>query len=185
MYRLTCSTVKAPLCTTPLAHVCSHGVPSLPSDSMSDTGVNDKGLALKAQVVSQALETNATLIQQGPLAALAAVGGLEIAAMTGAYLEASRRGIPAIVDGFISGVAALAALRHDPAVARCLFASHKSEELGAKLLLEELGCEAVLDMRLRLGEGTGAVMTLPVLRGAAAVMREMASLDEVMAAQQK
>jgi nicotinate-nucleotide--dimethylbenzimidazole phosphoribosyltransferase len=148
-------------------------------------GLNDEGVALKVQTVVQALETNAALMQQGPLAALSAVGGLEIAAMTGAYLEASRRNIPAIVDGFISGVAALAALRHDPAVAKCLFASHKSEELGAKLLLEELGCEAVLDMRLRLGEGTGAVMALPVLRASAAIMRDMASLDDVLAAQQQ
>ena len=147
------------------------------------TGVDDAGLAAKRAAVADALAANADLIAAGgALGALRAVGGLELAAMAGAYLEAARRRLPAIVDGFISGAAALAAARHDPSARAALFGSHRSAEAGAVLLLRELGLSAPLDMGLRLGEGTGAVLALPLLRAAAAVVRDMTSLQEVLAA---
>jgi nicotinate-nucleotide--dimethylbenzimidazole phosphoribosyltransferase len=142
--------------------------------------VDDAGLKVKQEVVAAALQQNQDLIQQGPLQALQAVGGLELAAMAGAYIEAGRRGIPAVIDGFISGVAALAAVRIAPGTKQCLFASHSSAEQGAQLLLRELGLQPMLQLGLRLGEGTGAVLAVPLLRSAACVMRDMATLQQVM-----
>jgi nicotinate-nucleotide--dimethylbenzimidazole phosphoribosyltransferase len=117
------------------------------------TGVGAAGLAAKAAAVAAGLEANAGVIAAGgPRGALRAVGGLELAAMAGAYVEAARRRLPVVVDGFISGVAALAAARAEPGVAACLFASHTSAEAGARRVLGELGLRAPLDMGLRLGE---------------------------------
>jgi nicotinate-nucleotide--dimethylbenzimidazole phosphoribosyltransferase len=152
------------------------------------TGVDDAGLQVKQAVVQEALAANGSLIQQGPLQALQAVGGLELAAMTGAYLEAARRGMPAVVDGYISGAAALAAVRQQPqAVRQCLFLSHQSVEAqhcGGQRLIAELGCgQPVLQLGLRLGEGTGALLAVPLLRSAAAIMRDMAALQDVLAAE--
>jgi NaMN:DMB phosphoribosyltransferase len=117
------------------------------------TGVGDAGLAAKRRAVAAALEANAALIAGGgALGALQAAGGLELAAMAGAFIEAARRRLPAVVDGFVSGAAALAAARIDPSVRGCLFASHRSAEAAAGLVLEELGLAAPLHMGMRLGE---------------------------------
>ncbi|KAG2427026.1 hypothetical protein HYH02_014672 [Chlamydomonas schloesseri] len=175
------------------------------------TGVDDAGLDAKRRAVADALAVNAELIKGGggsggggALAALRAVGGLELAAMAGAALEAAALGVPVVADGFISGAACLAALAHDPQrVGRVLLLSHRSAERGAALLVSALTgatplaphllqqnpqqqqvtwpAPAVLDMGLRLGEGTGAVLVLPLLRSAAAVLRDMASLEAVLA----
>eukprot|EP00775_Hariotina_reticulata_P010334 gene10334-10491_t len=148
------------------------------------TGVDDAGLAAKQAAVAAALSINQHHIGNGPLQALQAVGGLELAAMAGAYLEAASQCMPVIVDGFVSGVAALVAARLDHAARQCLFLSHRSAELGTQLLVEQLGGDApVLDMGMRLGEGTGAVLCLPLLRSAAAVMTDMAALEDVLAGQ--
>lgn len=132
--------------------------------------------------MTAALSLNQELIQSGPLGALQAVGGLELAAMVGAYLAAAERQVPVIVDGFVSGAAALTAVRHQPDVSQCLFISHQSAEAGTQRLLAELGQLPVLDMGLRLGEGTGAVLSVPLLRSAAAMVSDMASLEDVLAA---
>ena len=146
-------------------------------------GLDDAGLQLKRDTVAAALAANATALASGePLAALAAVGGLELAAMAGAFLEAGRRGVPCIVDGFISSVAALAAARADPLVAPCLFWSHASAERGAAAAAAAAGGRPALDMGLRLGEGTGAVLCVPLLRSAAAVLSQMVSLEDAVAA---
>ncbi|KAG7668743.1 putative Nicotinate-nucleotide--dimethylbenzimidazole phosphoribosyltransferase [Nannochloris sp. 'desiccata'] len=162
------------------------------------SGVDDAGLALKISTVKAALETNRELISTGdPFKILQALGGLEIAAMTGAYIQASKSNIAAIVDGFISGAAALVACKMDPKVARCLFWSHKSAEQGAVLLMEAVratvtstgssgtekdlnGVIPILDLGLKLGEGTGAVLALPILRSAAAIMSNMAALKDIL-----
>ena len=139
-------------------------------------------------MVAAALRANAASLEGGrPLAALAAVGGLELAAMAGAYLEAGRLGMPCLVDGFISTVAAAAAVAEDSRVASTLFYSHASAERGAAAALAAAGASAgggraALAMGLRLGEGSGAVLAVPLLRAAAALMRDMGSLQEVMAA---
>lgn len=133
-----------------------------------------------------ALAANASAIGDGSdrLAALAAVGGLELAAMAGAFLEAGRLGMPAVVDGFISGAAAAVAARADPRAAAVQFWSHASAERGAGAAAAAAGshARAALAMGLRLGEGTGAVLAVPLLRSAAAIARDMASLEQVLAA---
>jgi nicotinate-nucleotide--dimethylbenzimidazole phosphoribosyltransferase len=110
--------------------------------------------------------------------ALAAVGGLELVALTGAMLEATRRRLPVVLDGYATAVAALAATRLDPAVAEGLLASHRSAEQGHRLALDELGLEPLLDLRLRLGEASGALLALPLIAAAGALHREMATFAE-------
>ena len=110
--------------------------------------------------------------------ALQAVGGLEIVALAGAILEAVRRRLPVVLDGYATTVAALAAARLEPAVGEGLIASHRSAEPGHALVLAELGLEPLLDLRLRLGEASGALLALPLVAAAGALCREMATFEE-------
>jgi len=152
------------------------------------TGIDDDGLARKGAVVDRAVALHGDSGLSGH-EALRRVGGLEIAAMTGAALAGARLGLAVVSDGFISSVAVLAALhiaRDDSPerasqLASALFFAHRSAERGHGLALEEcaafVGCDAtpILDLGMRLGEGTGAALAIPVLRAAAAVMRDMAT----------
>jgi nicotinate-nucleotide--dimethylbenzimidazole phosphoribosyltransferase len=113
-----------------------------------------------------------------PRQALRAVGGLELAALAGAAGEGARRGLPVILDGYAVGVAALAAVRLDPTVGEALLAGHRSAEPGHQLVLAELGLEPLLDLRLRLGEASGAVLALPVVAAAGTLYGEMATFAE-------
>lgn len=140
------------------------------------TGVDDAGLARKRRVVEVALARHRHAAT--PLGALAALGGLEIAALTGFYLGAAAAKTPVVLDGFIGGAAALVAVALSPHVRDYLFASHLSQEPGHRLQLEHLGLEPLFDLELRLGEGTGAVLAFGVLRGAAAALAEMATFAE-------
>jgi nicotinate-nucleotide--dimethylbenzimidazole phosphoribosyltransferase len=140
------------------------------------TGVDDRGLAAKRGVVEASLRLHAQRLGDAR-SALAAVGGLEIAALAGAASEAARRGQAVIVDGFISTVAALAAARLDPAILPALFFAHRSAEAGHRLALSALGGMPLLDLEMRLGEATGSALAFPVLKAAAAVMREMATFS--------
>ena len=142
------------------------------------TGVDDEGLARKRDAVRRALEVNATAIRRGGLDAAAAVGGLEICGLAGVMLEAGRHRKPVIIDGFISGAAALVAVGIDPAVSAYLVASHRSQELGHGAVLERLGLRPLLDLELRLGEGTGAALALPIVRAAVRLLNEMATFGE-------
>ncbi len=150
------------------------------------TGVDDERLAHKRQVVAGALARHALDASTGGAAArraLECVGGLEIAAMAGAVLEGAARGLVVVVDGYIATAAALAAARLDPAVLPCLVFAHRSAEPGHGVALDAfvaLGlapddARPLLDLGLRLGEGTGGVLALPLLRAAARVMAEMAT----------
>lgn len=138
------------------------------------TGVDDAGLARKREVVTAMLARHADLATD-PRGALAALGGLELAAIAGAVLEAPRHGIAVVADGFISTVAALAAVRIDPTAARALFVAHHSAEHGHAAALTVLGIRPLLALDMRLGEGSGAALALPILRAAAAILREMAT----------
>jgi nicotinate-nucleotide--dimethylbenzimidazole phosphoribosyltransferase len=142
------------------------------------TGVDDAGLERKLNAVTVALRVNASQIERGPLETLAAVGGLEIAGLVGVILEAARHRKPVIIDGFISGAAALVASRLAPATTGYMIASHRSQERGHGAVLAELGLRPLLDLDLRLGEGTGAVLALPLVRAAVALLNEMATFDE-------
>jgi nicotinate-nucleotide--dimethylbenzimidazole phosphoribosyltransferase len=142
------------------------------------TGIDEEGLRRKIAAVVRALEVNREAIAQGPLETLAAVGGLEIAGLVGVILEGAEMRKPVIVDGFISGAAALTAAAMTPAAAGYLIASHRSQEIGHGAVLERLGLRPLLDLDLRLGEGTGAVLALPLVRAAMRLLNDMATFDE-------
>lgn len=138
------------------------------------TGVDNEGLSRKTSVVQQALSVNQP-DREDAIDVLAKVGGLEIAGMAGLILGAAARNCPVVLDGFISGAAALAASRLCPASLDYILASHVSDEKGHAVLLEVLGLEPMLRLDMRLGEGTGGVLALPLIDSACAVMREMAT----------
>jgi len=142
------------------------------------TGVDDEGLRRKVAAVASALHVNRDAISRGPLDTLAALGGLEIAGLVGVILEGASRRKPVIIDGFISGAAALVAAAMDQEVTGYLIASHRSQELGHGAVLERLGLRPLLDLDLRLGEGTGAALALPLVRASARLLNDMATFGE-------
>jgi nicotinate-nucleotide--dimethylbenzimidazole phosphoribosyltransferase len=113
-----------------------------------------------------------------PLGALAALGGLEIVGLAGVVLEAAALRRPVLLDGFIATAAALAAAALAPDAREYMFAAHRSQELGHAAALGALGLRPLLDLDLRLGEGTGALLALPLLRAAVRVLNEMATFEE-------
>ncbi len=139
------------------------------------TGLDDAGLAHKLAVLGQALETNANA--QAPLQALAALGGLEIATMTGAVLQAAQQRRLIVVDGFITTAAVAVAAALTPAVLqRCVFA-HASAESGHARWLVQLGAWPLFDLGMRLGEGSGAALAWPIVDSACRLLAEMASFE--------
>ena len=139
------------------------------------TGLDAAGIERKAQVLRQALAANAGATE--PLAALAALGGFEIATMVGSVLQAAHERRVIVVDGFIASSAVLVASRLAPHVLqRCVFA-HRSDERGHARLLEQLGAEPLLDLGLRVGEGSGAALAWPLLESACRILNEMASFE--------
>jgi nicotinate-nucleotide--dimethylbenzimidazole phosphoribosyltransferase len=141
------------------------------------TGMDAAGLERKRAVVASALERNAP--DRGDVrGVLERLGGLEIVALAGAILEAVRRRLPVVLDGYATTVAALAAVRLETAVGEGLVASHRSAEPGHDLVLVELGLEPLLDLRLRLGEASGALLALPLVAAAGRLCREMATFEE-------
>jgi nicotinate-nucleotide--dimethylbenzimidazole phosphoribosyltransferase len=140
------------------------------------TGLDATGLDRKRSLVSAAIARHGAPLT--PREALLAVGGLEVAALAGAATEAVRLRLPVVLDGYAVTVAALAAARLDPAVGEALVASHRSAEPGHELALAELGAEPLLDLRLRLGEASGALLALPIIAAAGALHAEMATFEE-------
>jgi len=141
------------------------------------TGVDDDGLERKRTVIDRALARHADVLDD-PLAVAAALGGRELAAILGAALAARRHGIPVLLDGFVctAAVAPLAKLRADT-LAHAL-AGHVSAEAGHRILLHELGLHALVDLNMRLGEGSGAAVALLILRAALACHTGMATFAE-------
>jgi nicotinate-nucleotide--dimethylbenzimidazole phosphoribosyltransferase len=140
------------------------------------TGIQGQALRHKLEVIRTILDRQ-RLDPSDPVGVLAAVGGCEFGAMAGAMLGAAARGWAVIVDGYIAGAAALVALALEPRLRDFLVWSHRSAEPGARKLLEILDFEPVLDLNLRLGEGTGAALAVPILRSACAIAREMATFS--------
>jgi len=140
------------------------------------TGIDDRRMLRKREVVSRALALH---VRPGVpiLELLAAIGGLEIAAIAGAIIEGRERGLAVIIDGFIVTVAALAALHLESRCRAACFFGHRSVEPGHGVVLEALRAEPLLDLGLRLGEGTGAVLALPLLRVACFMLSEMATFE--------
>jgi nicotinate-nucleotide--dimethylbenzimidazole phosphoribosyltransferase len=141
------------------------------------TGVDDEGLSRKVEAVSRGLALLELRPDRDPVDLLAAVGGLEIAYLVGVTLGASARRVPVLVDGFITAAAALVAARLEARCAGALIAATRSPEPGHAHVIEALGLEPLLDLRLRLGEGTGAALALPLVRGAIAILTDMATFD--------
>ena len=147
------------------------------------TGVDNTGIEHKARVIGAALELHGLGTGEvSALEVLARVGGLEIAALTGAIIASAQAGVPVLIDGFIVSVAALAATRIAPSCQEWLIFSHRSREHGHRLILEALRAEPILDLRLRLGEGSGAAVAVPVVRLACALHSGMATFAEAQVA---
>ena len=141
------------------------------------TGLDDAGLARKLAVLTAAVAAHPTLDRADPRAVLATFGGLEIAQMAGAMLQAATHRMLVLVDGFIGGAAALVAARLDANVLPYCVFSHQSAEAGHRLMLDALGARPLLQLDLRLGEGTGAALAYPLLQAAVAFLNEMASFE--------
>lgn len=160
-----CAALTSVLCDRPVAEVTGRG-----------TGLDDEGLTVKIKTIEDALALHQPS-PDDPLGALAAVGGFEIAAICGYVLQAAALGVPVMLDGFISTCGALVATTLCPAAADYLFAGHCSVEIGHRAQLDRLGLEPILDLNLRLGEGTGAALATQVLTSAVAVYNEMATFE--------
>ncbi len=140
------------------------------------TGLDDNALADKIATIETSLKFNSDRLAD-PLSTLAAVGGLEIAGIAGLVLGAASRGIPVIVDGFISSAGALVACRMCAAAKDYLFFSHKSAEAGHETFFKIFETEPLLDLGMRLGEGTGAALAMSIIEAAVKIYNEMATFD--------
>jgi nicotinate-nucleotide--dimethylbenzimidazole phosphoribosyltransferase len=156
--------VACALLGLPAAHLAGPG-----------TGLDPAGVARKALVIERALARHRG---DRPLLALQRLGGFEIAALAGAYLRCGQLGLPALVDGFIATAAVLVAVRLRPELSPWLFYAHCSAEPGHRRILEALEARPLLDLGMRLGEGSGAAVALPILRAAAALHAGMATFAE-------
>lgn len=145
------------------------------------TGLNAAEVSHKARVIEQALALHAGHLDD-PLQTLFRLGGFEIAALVGAYVACAQEGIVALVDGFICTVAAMVAVRLSPACSEWLIYSHRGAELGHQHVLESLQAEPLLDLGLRLGEGSGAALAVPLVRLACDLHGQMATFAEAAVA---
>ena len=160
----TASLLLAKLCNRPIDTITGMG-----------TGLDAAGVQRKKAILQEVLDQHRDVTE--PLQVLAAMGGLEVATMVGAILQAAAERRVIVVDGFITSAAVLVASRLQPAVLqRCVYA-HRSGEPGHNLMLLELGAQPLLDWQLRLGEGSGAATAWPLLPAACAILREMASFS--------
>ncbi|MDI2146071.1 MULTISPECIES: nicotinate-nucleotide--dimethylbenzimidazole phosphoribosyltransferase [unclassified Pseudomonas] len=164
------SALACALLDCPVAHLTGPG-----------TGLNAEGVSHKAQVIERALALHAA--QRGDaLQTLFNLGGFEIAALVGAYLACAQEGVAVLVDGFICTVAALVAVRLNPACREWLLFGHRGAEPGHRHVLETLGAEPLLELGLRLGEGSGAALAVPLLRLACDLHGQMATFAEAAVA---
>ncbi|WP_038091836.1 nicotinate-nucleotide--dimethylbenzimidazole phosphoribosyltransferase [Tumebacillus flagellatus] len=161
------SAIAAVLTGHPLAELVGRG-----------TGIDENTLSLKGQVIQRALDVNQPNPQDA-LDVLAKVGGLEIAGLAGVVLGAAEAGTAVLVDGVIAAAAALTAYRMEPAVGAYLFASHLSQEPAHRVMLAAMELSPLLQLEMRLGEGTGAVLAMPLLEAATRLVREMATFADL------
>ncbi len=159
------SAVIAALTGEPVARVTGRG-----------TGISMEALPAKVAVIEKALAVNAPDASD-PIDVLAKVGGLEIAAMTGVFLAGAARRVPVVMDGFISAAAALVAVRLCHECVDYILPSHVSIEAGHQVVFEELGLTPLFDLQMRLGEGTGAALSMSIVEAAARILSEMATFE--------
>ncbi|HEX7739779.1 MAG TPA: nicotinate-nucleotide--dimethylbenzimidazole phosphoribosyltransferase [Marmoricola sp.] len=165
--------------TTPAAAMIAAGL-GLPAEEVvgRGTGIDDAALTHKAEVIAAAL-ARAGDRTEDPIETLAALGSADLAATTGYLLAGAEAGVPLLLDGLMSVACALTATRIDAGAAAWFAAGHRSTEPAQTLALDKLGLVPLLDLDMRLGEGSGAVAAVPVVRSAAAVMRDVALLSEL------
>ncbi|MDC4351496.1 nicotinate-nucleotide--dimethylbenzimidazole phosphoribosyltransferase [Acinetobacter baumannii] len=142
------------------------------------TGIGADQLRHKIEVIEKAIELHHKHVIGDVFKTLCAVGGLEIAAIVGAYIRCAQVGLPVIVDGFISSVAALCAVRMNPQVSDWMLFGHQSAEYGHRRILQELNADPILKMNLRLGEGSGAGAALALVKMACALHNQMATFTQ-------
>ncbi len=140
------------------------------------TGIDDEVFKRKIEVIKDALEVNKDKLNS-PIEALAALGGFEIAGICGLILGGAANKIPVVVDGFISSAGALVAYRINPMIKDYLFFSHKSQEAGHSKFLEWMGVKPILDLGMRLGEGTGTALAMTIIEASVKIYNEMATFD--------
>ena len=141
------------------------------------TGLDQHGVEHKTRVIERALQRHSDVLDD-PVAVSCALGGFEIAALTGAYIAAAQAGIAVLVDGFICSAAALSALRINPSIEPYLLFSHCSAEQGHRKIMAHLNAAPLVDLNMRLGEGSGAAVVVPLLRAACALHNDMATFAE-------
>ncbi len=164
--------------TTPSAAIAAVITGRAPAEIVGrGTGVDDAGLKRKISAVQNALEVNHPDPKDG-IDILAKVGGFEIGGLAGAILAAAAQRIPVVIDGFISTAAAMIAVSLAPQAGDYLISAHRSQELGHQIMLEWLGLEPLLDLDMRLGEGTGAVLAISLVEAACKILDEMATFSE-------
>lgn len=166
--------------TTPAAALVAAAL-GLPAAEVTGrgTGVDDATLVHKTELVQQALDRAGARVED-PVETLTALGSADLAASTGFLVAAARAGVPVLLDGVISVACALTAERIAPGAAAWFAAGHRSTEPAQSLALNELGLVPILDLGMRLGEGSGAVAAVPTVRAAVAVLREVALLSDLM-----
>lgn len=164
------------IANTSAASLLAHKIAGLPIAELAGpgTGLDAEGVARKAQILARAAARTGALTAEE---ALAEYGGFEIAMMAGAMIGAARAGRLVLVDGYIATAAALASVRIAPDIAGALVYAHRSAEPGHDMLLAHLDARPLLDLGLRLGEGTGAVLAWPLVQAAARMLTEMASFE--------
>jgi len=141
------------------------------------TGIDDSTLAQKMLIIERAIAVNRPEAKD-PLDVLAKVGGFEIAGIAGLIIGCAFHRIPVVVDGFISTAGAMIAVGLSPDIKEYLFASHQSVEVGHRFMLEHIGQKPILNLSLRLGEGTGAALAMFIIEAAVKVLNEMATFSE-------
>jgi nicotinate-nucleotide--dimethylbenzimidazole phosphoribosyltransferase len=165
--------------TTPAACLISAFTGRTPEETTGrGTGIDDETLKLKVSVIQEALELHAPE-PEDPLGILAAIGGLEHAAIVGVILTGAVYGVPVVLDGVVSNSAALVARALAPSSVGYIIAGHRSAEPGAHIALQYLKLDPLIDLDMRLGEGTGGLLAVPLVQSAARTLGEMATMGEM------
>jgi nicotinate-nucleotide--dimethylbenzimidazole phosphoribosyltransferase len=165
--------------TTPSAALIAHFTNSTAAQVTGrGSGINDQTYARKVEIVSQLVEK--TKNEKDPIKTLAKIGGIEIAALTGYILRAASLQIPVVLDGVITLAAAVVAKAINPDISLFLIAGHCSSEPGSRIAIRHLELQPILDLELRLGEGTGALLSIPIIRASCQALSRMARIADLL-----